>query len=827
VREQELRIALVCFGGVSLAVYMHGISKEILKLVRASCALHAIADRQARMTAQFFDRFDPHDPEFDTEAVYFELLREIGRKLELRVIVDIIAGASAGGINGTILARAISHDLPIGKLRDLWLDNADVSVILASDARARARSKWILKPFIWGVAQSGWLALAADREVRDKLSLFVRSRWFKPPLDGARMSALMYDAITAMGASREPGASLLPATQRLELFVTLTDFHGYRQPIAIHDPPLIHEQEHRHLLRFSYRRAPDGEVESDFTLANAAALVFAARATSSFPGAFPPARIAEVDALVSGRGDAWPRRAAFIAANFARHIEAGVDPVSRSFIDGSVLNNRPFREAIAAIQGRPAYRPVDRRLVYIEPDPSAADSRSARDIPGFIATLRAAMSDIPRNQPVTDELGWIRELNHRARRLKALIEGARPFVSGLVGSVVTADLSAPITPDQIRSWREHINARVARDAGFAYQSYVRLKLIAAHDFVARSLVRLSGSTPQSLPAQAIAHIIDAWALESRNRYAEPDGLMLRQEEAVAQPRAAWARILLAFDVDYRERRLHFLIEGLNRVYEMLDRPGFESLHPAAINDLKRALYGCLEALHARESPTRFSAPTQNLVASLFAQPLSLNHAGDLSGYARDFVNSHAAAIDRLVDQLASEVDLASTTRDLDITLATMNDARWSTAPRREVLINYLGFPFWDVLTLSATTAQQVGEFNEILINRISPQDSTTLTGFNGGECLKGVRLGHFAAFFSRAYRENDYLLGRLHAIDRLIDIVCDSGRVDPRGDGIDVLALKKRAFLQVLDVEAKHLGQSTALIAALRACIAALDNAVR
>jgi len=67
VREQELRIALVCFGGVSLAVYMHGISKEILKLVRASSALHAIADRQARASAQFFDRFDRHDPEFDTE----------------------------------------------------------------------------------------------------------------------------------------------------------------------------------------------------------------------------------------------------------------------------------------------------------------------------------------------------------------------------------------------------------------------------------------------------------------------------------------------------------------------------------------------------------------------------------------------------------------------------------------------------------------------------------------------------------------------------------------------------------------------------------------
>jgi patatin-related protein len=396
-----------------------------------------------------------------------------------------------------------------------------------------------------------------------------------------------------------------------------------------------------------------------------------------------------------------------------------------------------------------------------------------------------------------------------------------------VGSVVTADLSAPITADQIRSWREHINARVARDAGFAYQSYVRLKLIAAHDFVARTLVRLSGSTPQSLPAQVIAHIIDAWALKSRNGEAEPDGLTLRREGTAAQPLASWARTLLAFDVEYRKRRLHFLIQGLNRVYEMLDRPGFESLHPVAINDLKRALYGRLEALHARESPLRFSAPTRHLVASLFAQPLLLHHAGDLAGYARDFVDSHAADIDRLVDHLAAAVDLASTTRDLDVTLATMNDARWSAAPRRDVLINYLGFPFWDVLTLSATTAQQAGEFNEILINRISPRDSTTLTGFNGYECLKGVRLAHFAAFFSRAYRENDYLLGRLHGIDRLIDIVCDSGRVDPRRDGIDILALKKRAFLQVLDVEANHLGQSTTLIAALRACIAALDDVVR
>src|SRR6266702_4228010 len=170
-REKELRIALVCFGGVSLAVYMHGTSKEILKQVRASSALHAITDRAARAQASFAGGGDPSDPEYDTEAIYFELLRDIGARVELRVVVDIIAGASAGGINGTMLARALSHDLPMGALRGLWLDNADVSVLLAPDARARRWSKWFLLPVIWAAAATGRIRSIQDMEVRQKLSL--------------------------------------------------------------------------------------------------------------------------------------------------------------------------------------------------------------------------------------------------------------------------------------------------------------------------------------------------------------------------------------------------------------------------------------------------------------------------------------------------------------------------------------------------------------------------------------------------------------------------------------------------------------------------------
>ena len=55
----ELRLALVCYGGVSLAVYMHGVTKELHKLI---CAARA------------FDKNPKNNPFTDgkTDAVYFE-----------------------------------------------------------------------------------------------------------------------------------------------------------------------------------------------------------------------------------------------------------------------------------------------------------------------------------------------------------------------------------------------------------------------------------------------------------------------------------------------------------------------------------------------------------------------------------------------------------------------------------------------------------------------------------------------------------------------------------------------------------------------------------
>src|SRR5262249_15011031 len=160
------------------------------------------------------------------------------------------------------------------------------------------------------------------------------------------------------------------------------------------------------------------------------------------------------------------------ASKFERYVRANIDPATAAFIDGSVLNNKPFREAILAIRGRPAYRQVDRRLVYIEPDPiqPAAPVRHSR--PGFFAMLKGALSDIPRNEPIADELTWVGGLNDRVRRLKAIIEAARPQITALVTAVIDAPLDLPVSADQLRIWRERMTVQAARDAGFAYEGYV-------------------------------------------------------------------------------------------------------------------------------------------------------------------------------------------------------------------------------------------------------------------------------------------------------------------------------------------------------------------
>src|SRR3546814_20563446 len=98
-RTKEVRLALICYGGVSLAVYMHGIVKEIWKLLQASQAAHA-SEAVVELT--------------DTAAVYAALQAEVAPNPRLRVLRDIIAGAPAGDRKIVVVGQSVSGRVDIG-----------------------------------------------------------------------------------------------------------------------------------------------------------------------------------------------------------------------------------------------------------------------------------------------------------------------------------------------------------------------------------------------------------------------------------------------------------------------------------------------------------------------------------------------------------------------------------------------------------------------------------------------------------------------------------------------------------------------------------------
>jgi hypothetical protein len=334
-------------------------------------------------------------------------------------------------------------------------------------------------------------------------------------------------------------------------------------------------------------------------------------------------------------------------------------------------------------------------------------------------------------------------------------------------------------------------------------------------------MEIRGVRPDSPFARSIAEIIDAWAIQAGATYEPADSRSLQVDAAKGPDNAPnWVRLLLAFDVDYRKRRLRFLIEGQNRISQMLGSGGLDGMDVAVVDRLKRAFYECTEALERRETAASVNATTCNLVEGIFRVGPSPAEVREIGKYAQSFVQRHKEQIDSLIERLSLDIDLKASTSDIDVLLTDAEG--WPPLAMHEVLVNYLGFPFWDIVTFPVMPWREAGEFNEIRIDRISAQDAVGINRL-GTFQLKGTAFGQSAAFLSRAYRENDYLLGRLHAIDRLIDIVSEAADSESLAPAA-IVALKRRGFLRILDVEQRHLPTCERLIAELRAALTAGES---
>jgi predicted acylesterase/phospholipase RssA len=715
-REKELRLALVCYGGISLAVYMHGITKEIWHLARASRAYH-----------------DGEVAVGPSEAIYQAFLRDIEAtcEIKLRVLTDIVAGASAGGINGIFLAQAVATGQSLDPLTELWLEDADVDYLIDPAARAPSRfSKIWAMPLVWAFANRQEDALMAelDAEAHQKLARFMRSRWFEPPFGGTVFTRLLLKAFDAMAAG-PVGPRLLPDEQPLDLFVTVTDFHGHQETLRLNSPAQIDETEHR--LTIDFRDAP-GEPKS---MGDISELTFAARATASFPGAFPPFTVTELDTVIKEDKRDWPGRDAFLSRILPRRAADGRAHTA-VLIDGSILANAPFRPAIDALRNRPARREVDRRFVYIDPKPGIRsvkiNRRGDAEPPGFFSTIFGALSDLPREQPIRDNLEAIAGRSARISRMRAIVEALRPNVEASVAALFgrTLFIDRP-TPPRLAAWRAKAEARAAHDSGHSYLGYCQLRLAAMLEL------------------------------------ATPDARAALQADINAMPPT---KVLAQFDARYRIRRLRFFARSLATLAER---------YPASdLDHVRDAVFKCL------------------------APYIDLDAKPDLS--------VDLAALDTATDAAIAEA-LAMCPKD----------------ERRAPLLAYLGFPFYDVATLALLQGEGLDEFDTIKVDRISPEDAQSIRKGGVTATLKGVQFNSFGAFFSRAYRENDYLWGRLHGAERMIDIVASTVPANAALSTETIAATKRALFDAILDEEALRCAHVTPLIVKLRAEVAAMAGKAR
>jgi hypothetical protein len=150
----------------------------------------------------------------------------------------------------------------------------------------------------------------------------------------------------------------------LDVFVTGTNAYGQLFTTFDDAGHLLDIKDHRQVFRLSYR----GARKNDFAPENLRALEKLSRITSCFPVAFEPVRV-----TCSGQaGD----------AEDAAIERWGKLEKESYFLDGGVLDNKPFSYAIDAIFRRTADRDVTRMLLYVEPDPERFTSVAEVPMPG-------------------------------------------------------------------------------------------------------------------------------------------------------------------------------------------------------------------------------------------------------------------------------------------------------------------------------------------------------------------------------------------------------------------------------------------------------------
>ena len=601
---KEIRFAVVMYGGVSLAIYINGVAQEILRMVRATAVgedaaefrvpddeltavefvyrdlAYLIADKNLfedkKLLEDYAEWLTKRRPPGDNPLT--AKLRETaadGRNVKAAgFIVDILSGSSAGGINGVYMAKAIVGGQSLGALEDLWRTEGNFAKLLNDEQSITDEID----------GQSVPLGLKKQEPPRSLLN-------------SERMYLKLLTAFCQM--DKEPlGESFI---DEVDLFVTLTDYWGIPVPLRLFDQ-LIHERRHRQNLHFRFRR-DDGI--NDFAESVYPFLAFSARCTSSFPMAFDPMQLKKANEIIEQINvhrnnpaanfglnpiteDLWKRAFKPKTVQDADGKQIEIKWNERVFVDGGYLDNKPFGYAITALAQKQSDVLVDRKLIYIEPQPDLDDSyeRATRTTPPHpLENTLAAVAEMPRYETIREDLQQILQRNRLITRINQIVTDARKDeleslrlsfknLDDIISQhkKTTAHLidrygdATPAVEEKNIAWERLDLGEIAQQKGQIAYPYYRLRIAALTDHLAQTVTHRAGYDEDSDYFLAVRDLVYVWRRKKFNRGEENErGERQIEKENLAKPTPML--FLRDYDFDYRLRRLRFVLQQADRLLQ--------------------------------------------------------------------------------------------------------------------------------------------------------------------------------------------------------------------------------------------------------------------
>lgn len=743
--REEVRFAVVMYGGVSLAIYINGVAQELLHMVRATATT---SDGTALLV----------DEPSGTESVYRELGTILGCEdgektgsVRTRFVVDILSGTSAGGINAVYLAKALANGQDMKRLERLWIQEGDIRKLINDTGSVRD---------IKGLARQD------------------------PPgslLNGQRMYLKLLEAFDEMdgeGATSNP-----PYAKELDLFVTATDIHGLPTLLRLADG-IVPEKRHRNVFRFRYSDGSTKKPVNDFHKDNNRFLAFAARCTSAFPFAFEPMRFDGMGPLLGEKLEDHYERWKEFFPEYLDHSDTSARAYSfadRPFGDGGYLDNKPFGHATDAMATRRRGLPVRRKLVYIEPTPENLEPEEEKkkkpdEGPDAVENVLTALS-LARYETIREDLQRILERNRLSDRVAWAVSGMEDDLAG--------DSSGfePRSDDDYGTMDlgELITAR-----GFGYGAYHRVRVMALTDELAAVVSYAAGFETDTDEYLAIRYLVRAWRNKEYATYLEPG----------KKPESSF---LLEYDLPFRLRRLEFVLDKIsallrlqyspNKSHEAVKilkhylavNPGAKTVIEPSVGD--KGFYTELKKLReelgevfaeAREdrdelllssvrNPLHEAVMEIGLTRKELCEMLDEPDEDRRLKHAEAMLDEHKE-FGRVVDELKKLCAAGSYSWDGE-------PADDGTAVAGDIVSHYYEYAVqYDSISFPIYYTTEVGqEFTRVDVTRISPLDATSLINEREGrKKLAGTKIRNFGAFLDEGWRRNDLLWGRLDGAERII-----------------------------------------------------------